>query len=105
MNKAELLALGLPEESLKEFQQLYHRDLRKAAQSVDREAGDLRTAIVSVLAAIKSPERLRLILATVSHHYLSEYRGNKKTAADAANIDDGTVEKGLPTNFSTSNDN
>ena len=36
---------------------------------------------------------------------LEEYQDNKKTAADAANIDDGTVEKGLPTNFSTSNDN
>ena len=60
---------------------------------------------IPMLSAIKSPERLRLILATVSHYYLKEYRDNKKTVADAANIDDGTVEKGLVTNFSTSNDN
>ena len=45
MNKAELLALGLPEEDLKEFQQLYHRDLRKAAQSVDKEARELCAAV------------------------------------------------------------
>ena len=105
MNKAELLALGLPEENLKEFQQLYHRDLRKAVQSESTQVGKLRAAIIPMLGAIKSPEHLRLILATVSHHYLKEYQNNKKTAADAVNIDDGTVEKGLPTNFSTSNDN
>ena len=37
---------------------------------------------------------------------VSEQAKNKnKTAADAANIDDGTVEKGLATSFSASNDN
>lgn len=93
MNKAELLALGFPEERLKEFQRLYHRDLRKAVQSADKEAKELRAATIPMLNAIKSPERLRLILATVSHHYLKEYQDNKKTAQGAANTRDGEAEQ------------
>lgn len=97
MKKAELLALGLPEENLKEFQRLYHRDLTKAlAHKVEASGSDaVRQAIMTTLPTIEAPDRLRAILATVTHHYLEEYREqkNKKTAADAANIDGGKVEQ------------
>lgn len=92
MNKTELLALGLPEENLKKFQEIYHRDVRKTAARLadnpDRQAEELRTAIIPMLSVISEIRSLRAILSTASHHYLKAYK-DEKTAADAANIDDG----------------
>jgi len=98
MNKTELLALGLPEESVREFQKFYHRDLmkmaRRMAEDPEREADKLRTAIVPMVKTIKSEDSLRAILATVTHHYLKDYRvGNEKAAQGATNTRDGKVEQ------------
>lgn len=85
MNKTELLALGLPEASLREFQQLYHRDLRKAVQRAaekpEQEEDKLREAVAAMLPAIKDTGALRAILATTTHHYLKNYREGKEETA------------------------
>lgn len=98
MNKAELLALGLPEERVREFQKIYNRDLdRRARQMIERKEPDsLRDAITSTLSTIENPARLRLILATVSHHYLEDYqewKGMKKAVQGTANTQDGEAEQ------------
>lgn len=98
MNKTELLALGLPEESIREFQKLYHRDLmkmaRRMAEDPEREADKIRAAIIPVVNTIKSETALRAILATVTHHYLKDYRdANEKAAQGATNTQDGEMEQ------------
>ena len=98
MNKSELLALGLPEENVREFQKFYHRDLmkmaRRMAEDPEREADKLRAAIIPVVITIKSENALRAILATVTHHYLKDYRDtNEKAAQGATNTQDGEVEQ------------
>lgn len=96
MNKAELLALGLPETSLREFQELYHRDLRKAVQRAaekpEQEEDKLREAVTAMLPAIKDSGALRAILATTTHHYLKTYREERaacpigESAPDAESV-------------------
>ena len=89
MTKGELLALGLPEERVKEFQEIYHRDVRKAARLLnapDRRADELRSAVSSMLSALSETESLRAILAAASQHYVREYQGG------AAAGDDGGTE-------------
>lgn len=84
MNKAELLALGLPEENMKKFQEFYHRDLRKAATRTDKAADELRDAIIPMLATIKDTGSLRAILATTTHHYLKNYLKNYREGKEEA---------------------
>ena len=95
MNKAELLALGLPEELVREFQKIYNRDLdRRARKMIERkEPDELREAIVSTLSVIEDPERLRSIMATVTRHYLKEYQGKKEEPSGATNTDQLKVEQ------------
>ena len=98
MNKTELLALGLPEENLREFQRLYNRDLNKVAHRMvdnpERRADELRAAIVPMLGTIKNTDSLRAILATVTHHYLKNYReDHEKAAPGATNTKSGKAEQ------------
>lgn len=75
MLKEEVLAFGVPEEKLKEFQEVYHRDCRKAAyrmgKAVDPDA-DTRSAINAMLKLIKRPETLNKILRDINKYYYSE---------------------------------
>lgn len=88
MNKTELLAFGLPEESIKKFQEIYHRDVRKTAARLlvppDRQAEELRAAIIPMLSVISEIRSLRTILSVAIHHYLKENKA-EKTAADTVN--------------------
>lgn len=61
---------------MRELQELYHRDLRKAVQRAAwvREVDKLREAVTAMLPAIKDTGALRAILATTTHHYLKTYR-------------------------------
>lgn len=70
MNKAEAIALGVPEERLKEFQEKYHRDLRKAVQRRENSTTKpIRAAIDSVISSIKDVDKLREVLAVVTEIY------------------------------------
>lgn len=98
MKRGELLALGIPEENARKFQELYNRDLNRMVRRVVREKDpdDLRKAITYTLVAIEDTDRLRAILATVTHQYLKEYRereGMKNAALSAANTRDGEAEQ------------
>ena len=111
MNKTELLALGLPEENLKEFREIYHRDVRKAAARLtdnpDRQAEELRAAILPLLSVISEIHSLRAILSTATHYYMREYRDMKEAAQGAANTQDGKAERDLtaPNSASSVNEN
>lgn len=81
MTKNELLALGLPADRLKEFQEIYHRDLRNVAQKhFDSNIKPIREAVESILALIRNPDDMREILRIVTEFYLTpvEPRGGKK---------------------------
>ena len=97
MNKTELLALVLPEENLKKFQEIYHKDVRKIAarlaDSPDRQAEELSAAILPMLSVISEIQSLRAILGTATHHYMREYRDMKEAAQGAANTQDGKAEQ------------
>lgn len=70
MNKTEAIALGVPEERLNEFQESYHRDLRRAVQK--QEYGStkpIRAAINSMLSSIKDVDKLREVLVMVTEIY------------------------------------
>ena len=69
MTREEAIALGVSEERLKEFQELYHRDLRKAAQRESSSASNLRAAIAGLLPVIKDAEELRRILVLATESY------------------------------------
>ena len=79
MKKEEILSLGVPEEKIREFQELYNRDLNKAVVSaIDRNRGcgkgETRTAIVSMLPMVRNEESLQKILKTITHFYLLEHQ-------------------------------
>ena len=78
MKKDEILALGVREEKIGEFQELYNRDLNKAVVNViDRNRGcgkgETRTAIISMLPMVRNEESLQKILKTITHFYLLEH--------------------------------
>lgn len=70
MNKEEALALGVPEERLRDFQEVYNRDIRRAVRN--QQAGSakaVRAAIDSMLPLIHSVAALREILEVVTRLY------------------------------------
>lgn len=78
MRKSDILAFGVPEERIKEFQAAYWADLHKVAQRLsaantdrrqDTEARALLEAITAMLKLIDDPERLRMILSNVNRHF------------------------------------
>lgn len=79
MTKAELQALGLPDDKQKEFQRIYYRDLHRAAQRMAQEGKtaeieELRDGIIAMIRLIPDPDRLRRILATANHQYMRLYQ-------------------------------
>lgn len=79
MKKEEILALGVPEEKIREFHELYNRDLNKAVvNAIDhnrwRGKRETRTAIVSMLPMVRNEENLQKILKTITHFYLLEHQ-------------------------------
>lgn len=70
MNKDEVLALGVPEERLRDFQDKYNRDLKRAIKNQqDGSAKAIRAAIDSMLPLIHSTPALREILKFVTRIY------------------------------------
>ena len=70
MKKDEVLALGVPEERLSEFQDKYNRDLKKAIKNQpDGSAKAIHAAINSMLPLIHSTPALREILELVTRLY------------------------------------
>ena len=70
MKKDEVLALGVPEERLREFQDKYNQDLKKAVRNQqDGSAKAIRAAIESMLPLIRSTPALREILNLVTRLY------------------------------------
>lgn len=78
MKKEEALALGVPEERIREFQDLYNRDLRRVAARVNESGGGgVRAAIASMLPMIQDVDNLRKLLMSVTHFYITENRPPK----------------------------
>lgn len=78
MRKSDILAFGVPEDRIKEFQAAYWADLHKVAQRLsaantdqhqDTEARALLEAITAMLKLIDDPERLRMILNNVNRNF------------------------------------
>lgn len=69
MTREEAIALGVSEEHLKEFQDFYHRDLRKATQQRNGSGANLRAAIASLLPVIHDTDELRRILMLATEIY------------------------------------
>lgn len=70
MKRDEVLALGVPEERLSEFQDKYNQDLKKAVRNQqDGSAKAIRAAIDSMLPLIRSTPALREILNLVTRLY------------------------------------
>lgn len=70
MKRDEVLALGVPEERLREFQDKYNQDIKKAIKNQqDGSAKAIRAAIESMLPLIRSTPALREILNLVTRLY------------------------------------
>lgn len=92
MRKAELIAYGIHEEKVREFQQVYWADVKKqAAMMAKGDAGQetalppsaYRQAIASVLRLINDPARLAVILSVVNKHYYQSRNEQDGVNADA----------------------
>lgn len=70
MKKEEILALGVQEDKIREFQDLYNRDLDNRLRH-PKDSG-IRAAIVSMLPMIREEENLRKILKSATHFYIAE---------------------------------
>lgn len=96
MKRSDVLALGVPEEKLKEFQARYWEDVHKCVSNrmevyvTDRKSADeacnLLEAITAMVKLIPDPVRLRMILNNVNRHYaqyVQDQRENReKVQAD-----------------------
>lgn len=83
MSRDEVLAFGVPEDKVKEFQEVYNRDLRKAADRLTRkrddDGGETRAAIYAMLKLIKQPDTLARILQNINKAYYTEpYKAEPK---------------------------
>lgn len=70
MKKEEVLALGVSEERLREFQDKYNRDVQRAV--IHHENGSIRSlrgAIESMLPLIRKEKGLREILRVTAESY------------------------------------
>lgn len=82
MTKEEMLSLGVPADKVKNLQNMYFRDVNKAAQRMTRkqdnpEPNELKKAIVSMLSIINDVDSLKNILGKVSYHCMKEYQPTK----------------------------
>lgn len=72
MKKEEALALGVPEDKIREFQDIYSRDLTNRMKH--QKYSGTRAAIAAILPLIQGKDSLQKILETVSHVYVMEAR-------------------------------
>ena len=109
MKKAELIALGVKEENLREFNNRYWEDVRsyakrladkgniKPVESAGKGAGAFpasdkqtatKAAIVAMLPLFDDPARLHFILETVSreYHYQEKERARKEYEAQVEEL-------------------
>ena len=87
MKRSDVLALGVPEEKIKEFQARYWEDVHKCAEkragvnAVDQKGADethsLLEAITAMVKLMPDPVRLRMILNNVNRHY-SQYTHDQR---------------------------
>ena len=78
MKREQIIAFGVPEERIREFQAAYWADLHKCAQRMAAENTDQQTAdkarslleaITAMVKLMPDPVRLRMILSNVNRHY------------------------------------
>lgn len=67
MNKAQLLACGVPENVIPALQDIWHEEMarRIRRQPTQAETGELRAAIMQTVRLVKQPDSLRAILAGI----------------------------------------
>lgn len=71
MKKEEIIALGVPENRVRDFQKLYTRDVKKMAMAAPGKCGPIREAIISMLKMVQDVDALREILDLVTRLYCS----------------------------------
>lgn len=74
MTKAEILALGVPEDRVRDFQEHYTRDVRRVAKKQAPGTAPIRAAIVSMLPMIRDTGKLRRVLDLVTRIYCDPSR-------------------------------
>ena len=77
MTRDEAKAFGVPEERMKEFQDRYNKDLKKAAQRQAENGAvkPIRAAISSMLPLIQDADKLREVLMFVTESYCKPIKG------------------------------
>ena len=85
MKKEEALALGIPEDKVREFQALYSRDLASRMKHI--KPSGIQAAIESMLPLIREEENLCKILKTVSHFYILENQNAPQQEGENENQD------------------
>lgn len=74
MTREEVLALGVPEERLRDFQDKYNRDIQRAVSNLgDGSTKNVRRVIESMLPMIRNAEGLRKILLLTTQLYAAQY--------------------------------
>lgn len=71
MNKAEVMSIGVPQERVKEFQHIFHTEVRKEAQKrIERYPSPMiQDAILTMIQLINAPDKLSDILIYISGIY------------------------------------
>lgn len=97
MKKEELIALGIPEDRVKEASRIWHEELRKlvsvAAEKDSKTAAMLRDAISCLLPTIKSISSLRRVLRAASTAYYKEdLARSRKRDEEAKKPEEGARE-------------
>lgn len=82
MTKKEMLSLGVPTDKVKDLQNMYFRDVNKAAQRMAKkqnipEPDELKKTIISMVSIINDVDSLKNILGKVSYHCMKEYQPTK----------------------------
>lgn len=97
MNKDEVLSLGVKEARYREFQEMYSRDVNRAAKREaamgggtdgtrrgQEEAEQIRAAIASMLPMIRDTARLRFLLEAVNRQFHYQGREEERKQKGAA---------------------
>lgn len=82
MTKEEMLSLGVPTDKVKDLQNMYFRNVNKAAQRMAKkqnipEPDELKKTIISMVSIINDVDSLKNILGKVSYHCMKEYQSTK----------------------------
>lgn len=93
MKKSEVIAFGVPEDRVKEFQEVYHTELRNTAARMIRKENErealndeeaIKSAIYSMVSLMTGKERLNRILNYVNSQYfqMSKDKESERKEAD-----------------------